>query len=100
MKWRRQLNYHGSREYLPDPDREERLWNRLRVWSRRQSAKLFRAAFQSTKPELVNEDDFYSLLGTGRQNNVTARAKAACPFPLHGSGHRQTIRPTSQAHDG
>ena len=99
MKWRREINYHGHRLYEPGPDPKAGLWNRLKTWTRLQSARLFKGVLQSSDPNPLNEDDFYSLLGTGRKNNAAARAKAACPFPLHGSDHRRTIRSRSHAHD-
>ena len=101
MKWRREINYHGSRVYAPDPDPREQLFKRLRSWARPWFERLFRAAFQPPMaPPSPLDDDFYSLLGTGRKQGVPARAtKAACPFPQDGSSQGRTVSNWSQAND-
>lgn len=102
MKWRREINYHGSRIYAPDPDPEDQVFHRLMSWARRPFERLFRAVFQSSTASLnpLDDEGFYSLLGTGRKQGAPARAaKAACPFPQDGSGQGQIIRHRNQAND-
>lgn len=100
MKWRREINYHGSRVYAPDPDPSAFAFNRMMAWGRRQFERVFQAVFRAPirSPAPLEEDGFYSLLGASRKGGVTVRAKA-CPFPQGGSGEGRIVRTKNQAND-
>ena len=80
MRWRRTIDYHGSRAYAADRPRTRRFSAIMRWLAQLVGSNGRTAPRETVSLPLANGHRGYSLLGASR---ATSQTKAPdCPFPL------------------